>query len=87
MQEGSTGGPIEAGGGGSGGCACAGLWRRRLTGELADGIPVAGGLLRRGGRLPGLQRRDRIAEQVAAGDGGGRGPAQARWGSATARAR
>ena len=65
---------VGAGGGRGGGCARAGLRRRRLDGELDDHTPVLGGLRRRGGGLPGLRRRDRIAEEVAAGDGGGRGP-------------
>ncbi len=62
-----------AGGGGGGGCARAGLRRRRLDGELDDRTPVMGGLRRRGGRLPGRRRRDRVAEEVAAG-GGRHGP-------------
>ena len=65
---------VGAGGGRGGGCACTGLRRRRLDGELDDRTPVMGGPRRRGRRLPGLRRRDRIAEEVAAGDCGGRGP-------------
>ena len=59
-------------GGRRGGGACVGLRRRLLDGELGDRTPDMGGPRRRGGRLPGLRRRDRIAEEVPPGDGGGR---------------
>ena len=67
---------VGAGIGGTGGGGIAGVRPAGLDGKLGHGTPVMGlRRRRRGGRLPrGLGGRDRIAEEVPAGDGRGRWP-------------
>ena len=65
---------VGAGGRNGGGCIGAGIGGAGLDGELGDGTPVLG-RLRRCRRLRGVASGsgfgDRVAEQVAAGSGGG----------------
>ena len=67
---------VGAGIGGTGGGSIAGVRPAGLDGKLGHGTPVMGLRRRRlGGRLPRrLGGRHRIAEEVAAGDGGWCGP-------------
>ena len=67
---------VGAGIGRTGGGGVAGVRPAGLDGKLGHGTPVMGlRRRRRGGRLPrGLGGRDRIAEEVPAGDGRGRWP-------------